>query len=295
MHPVLLDLPFINQPIHSYGALIVIGFLLALQVAKWRCQRLGKYELDALDFGFWALVGGLIGARLVFIAVEWQDYFVHTPYTKIHSLGIEIPSVFAFWQGGLVYWGGFLGGFIACIIFTLVRKLPSLHFFDIMVVGVPLAQIFGRLGCVAAGCCYGQPLATEHSVGILFPPGSAAFDTLVGSSSGDVKNYMIEHAHTWPLFPSQLVEAFGALVIYGLLVLLSERKQFHGQVLLAYAVLYSVMRSCLELFRGDAARGYMFNGLLTTSQFISLCVVVIAVLTSAIMTYRHKKNLSFNR
>src|SRR3989338_2521661 len=144
MHPVLINIPFLNQPIHTYGAFIVMGFLLALNVSKWQAKKLGLYENDVLDFGFWALIGGLIGARLVFILVDWQDYLINKPFTEIKSLGISIPSVLALWQGGLVYWGGFLGGFVACIIFTRARKLPKLLFLDIMVLGLPLAQAFGR-------------------------------------------------------------------------------------------------------------------------------------------------------
>ncbi|MEI6790578.1 MAG: prolipoprotein diacylglyceryl transferase [Myxococcaceae bacterium] len=283
MHPILLNIPFVNQPIHTYGALIVIGFLLALQVSKWQAKKLGLYETDALDFGFWALTGGLIGARVVFIAVDWQDYFIKQPFVEIPSLGISIPRVLALWQGGLVFWGGFLGGFVACVLFTRARKLPKMLFFDIMVLGLPLAQAFGRLGCVSAGCCYGGALSSENSVGLRFPPGSAAFDTLINTSSTEVKTYMVEHAHTWPLFPSQLAEALGALVIFGILVWMSSRKRFHGQLILTYAVLYSVMRSCLELFRGDAERGYVINGILSTSQFISLCVVIIALIIFAVM------------
>ncbi|MEI6805946.1 MAG: prolipoprotein diacylglyceryl transferase [Myxococcaceae bacterium] len=285
----MLQLPFINQPIHSYGALIVIGFLLALNIAKWYARKFGPYEQDVMDFGFWALVGGLIGARLVFIAVEWQDYFVRQPWTQIGNLGIKIPAVLAFWQGGLVYWGGFLGGFVACLIFTRVRKLPRLLFFDIMVIGVPLAQVFGRLGCISAGCCYGRALDSETSVGLRFPPGSAAFDTLINKAPLEMRTYMVEHAHTWPLFPSQLVESFGALIIFMILVFFASRKRFHGQLLLMYAVLYSVMRSCLELLRGDTERGYVIDGILSTSQFISLCVVLVALVTGFVLYSSHDR------
>ncbi len=292
MHPILFSLPFINQPIHTYGAMIVIGFLLALNVSKWSAKKLGLYETDVLDFGFWALIGGLVGARLVYIAVEWQDYFVQHPWTEIALLGVKIPSVLAFWQGGLVYWGAFLGGFLACAWFTQSRKLPKLLFFDIMVLGVPLAQAFGRLGCVSAGCCYGQALGSENSVGLRFPPGSAAYDTLMNTAPESMKTYMIEHAHTWPLFPSQLAESFGALIIFAILVWIASRKYFHGHVLLTYAVLYSVMRSCLELFRGDIERGYVIQGVLSTSQFISLCVVLVALVAAFVMRPSGTKTIS---
>lgn len=282
MHPILLNLPFINQPIHTYGAMIVIGFLLALNVSKWQARKLGMPEEDVMDFGFWALVGGLIGARVIFIAVEWQDYFIKQPFTEIAWLGVKIPTVLAFWQGGLVYWGGFLGGFMTAILYARARKLPKLLFFDLMVLGVPLAQLFGRMGCVSAGCCYGQALSSENSFGLRFPPGSAAFETLLNNAPAPLRAYMLEHAHTWPLFPSQFAEALGTLIIFVILVFSNSRKYFHGQILLTYAVLYSIMRSCLELLRGDAERGYVIEGILSTSQFISLCVVVLALIAAFI-------------
>ncbi|MBL4818375.1 MAG: prolipoprotein diacylglyceryl transferase [Deltaproteobacteria bacterium] len=292
MHPVLFKIPFLNQPVHTYGALIVLGFLLALKAAEWRARTYGKYEQDAADFGFWALLGGLIGSRVIFIAVEWRQYFIEKPFVEIQSLGIKIPAVLAFWQGGLVYWGGFLGGVVVCLWFTKKRNLPRLLFFDIMVIGVPLAQAFGRLGCVSAGCCYGRALSSETGLGMRFPPGSAAYDTLFGQVLPAVRGFMIEHAHTWPLVPVQLMESLGALAIFFLLVYWAPRKHFHGQMLLAYAVLYSVMRSIIETFRGDVERGYVIDGVLSTSQFISLCVVIIAITTTFVMSHRHKKNLS---
>ncbi|MBH1989199.1 MAG: prolipoprotein diacylglyceryl transferase [Myxococcaceae bacterium] len=277
MHPVLVHIPFIHQPIHMYGALILVGFLLALQVSKWYALKQGIQEQDVMDFAFWALLGGLIGARIVFIAVNWEEYFVTNPWTELGSLGITIPSAFTFWQGGLVYWGGFLGGFAASIVYAWARKLPSLQFFDILVVGVPLAQVFGRFGCIASGCCYGRALSSPESIGLRFPAGSAAYDTLIHSSELPLREYMIEHAHTWPLFPSQLLESAGSLVLFFALVYLANRKRFHGQLLLTYAAAYSVMRSAIELFRGDLERGYVLDGILSTSQFISLCVILITL------------------
>ena len=155
-----------------------------------------------------------------------------------------------------------------------------------MVLGLPLAQAFGRLGCVSSGCCYGKALSLENAIGLRFPPGSAAFDTLIHTVPIETQHFMLEHSHTWPLFPSQLLESFGALVIFAILVFWSSRKHFHGQLILMYAVLYSVMRSGLELFRGDVERGYLIEGILSTSQFISLCVIVIALICSVIYTKR---------
>ncbi len=286
MLPELFRLPLVNLPIHTYGVMIVIGFLCATYIGYRRCLRYGKYENDMLDFAFWALIGGIIGARIVFIAVEWKSYFIERPWTEIAALGIKIPSVFALWQGGIVYWGSFLGGFIAFLIFARKRKIDMLVFCDLVIVGVPFAQMFGRLGCVAAGCCWGQgayhidtvgKVIADLPVSMRFPPGSSAYGSLFQSGSEQVREFMLLNGTTVPLFPSQLAEAFGALCIFFILLWMSPRKWFHGQLLLAYVALYSVMRFILELYRGDIERGYVIDGILSTSQFISLLVIGVTV------------------
>ena len=155
MLPELFRVPGLGLPVHTYGVLIVIGFLSALFVGARQARRYGKYEEDFLDFAFWALLGGVLGARILFILVEWEDYFVKHPWTEIKQLGISIPSVFALWQGGLVFWGAIIGGFVSLALFVYKRNIPLLIFADFAFLGVPLAQVFGRFGCVAAGCCWG--------------------------------------------------------------------------------------------------------------------------------------------
>lgn len=297
MHPELFTIPFVNLPIHAYGVLIVMGFLLAVYIAYRQCLRLGKYENDVLDYAFWALVGGLLGARLVFIAVEWRSFFVDNPFTEVGSTGIKIPSVFAIWQGGLVYWGSFLGGFLAFVIFARARRLPMALLADVLVLGVPLAQMFGRLGCVAAGCCYGAEAysldASGHVVKtfpftLSFPPGSSAFAGLYESASPAVKQLMMQLGTTMPLFPSQLAEALGTAILFFVLYFIAKNKRFHGQVVLSYMILYSVLRSTLELYRGDVVRGFVIDGVLSTSQFISV-VVVLGSLIAMLWMWRRGK------
>lgn len=295
MLPELFRLPFVNLPIHSYGVMIVIGFLAGTYIGYRRCLRYGKYENDMLDFAFWALIGGIIGARIVFIAVEWRSYFIERPWTEISALGIKIPSVFALWQGGIVYWGAFLGGFVAFLLFAHKRKIDMLVFCDLVVVGLPMAQMFGRLGCIAAGCCWGHGVYHFDNVGKIvadlpiamrFPPGSSVYGSLFQAGTEQVREFMMLNGTTVPLFPSQLAEAFGALCIFFILLWMSSRKWFHGQLLLAYVALYSVMRFILELYRGDVERGYVIDGLLSTSQFISLCVILVTGVVFFVLRFR---------
>lgn len=277
MYPILFTISIakIHINIYSYGVFIIIGFILALKIIKRHCAKIGLFENEIDDFSFWAFSGGIIGARLLFIFVEWKYFFIEHPFEKF--LFIKIPSIFAIWNGGFVYWGCFFGGLAACFLFTKKYKLPKLHFLDIVSLGVPLIQAFGRIGCLFAGCCYGQLMRAESLIGLKFPPGSVAFDSQINSKSSIIKTYALHHAHTWPLFPSQLLESFVVLIIYLILLQISNKKKFHGQVFLMYILLYSIARICIEFFRGDEERGYLFNNMLSTSQFISLLSIVIAI------------------
>lgn len=294
VHPVLLRIPFVDLPIHTYGVMIVTGFLLAMYVTWREGVRQGALYEEVLDFGFWALVGGLIGARIVFIAVNWRQYFVVQPIDPQW----HIPSVLVIWKGGLVFYGAALGGLAAFILFARkyqMSLLTSLRFADIVVIGLPLAHVFGRFGCVAAGCCWGDAFYHLDAAGSVvadiplaarFPEGALAYSSLLQSATPDVARIMRDTHLTVPLFPSQLVESFGEGLIFLALLFVRQRKWFHGQVLLTYFLLYPLLRSILEIFRGDPERGYVIPNVLSTSQFISLLVAAAAL--SAIYILRKR-------
>lgn len=280
----LFHVPFLGLPIHTYGVLVVIGFLLALQVAYLQAKRLGRYADEVMDFAFWALVGGVLGARILYIVVEARDYFYEHPWVEVQQLGIHIPRLFALWEGGLVYWGGAIGGFVALLVYAQRHRISIPVFADLIVLGLPLGQAFGRLGCVAAGCCYGKPVyhldagkvVSDLPFALRFPPDSLAYPSLFQSGTWEQKQLMLKLGSTLPLFPSQLAESFGCLLLFFILLWIAPRKWFHGQLLLCYAIGYSVMRFLLETLRGDAARGFV-SGILSTSQFISLSVVFLCI------------------
>lgn len=296
MHPVLFRVPGADWPLHTYGVLIVIGFLLAMYVAHREAKRQGKWQEEILDFAFWALLGGMIGARIVFIAVNWREYFIDRPWDTVG--GIPIPAVLVVWKGGLVFYGAALGGLAAFLWYTRrhnIRGVDRLAIADIMIVGVPLAHAFGRLGCVAAGCCWGDAayhldaagnVVSDIPLAAYFPEGSLAYSSLIQSVDGDVAARMREMHTTMPLIPIQLMEAFGEACIFLILLVVRSRKWFHGQVLLTYGILYPILRTVNEMMRGDAERGYVIPGLLSTSQFISLLVAAASLATIIVLRKR---------
>jgi len=296
VHPVLFEIPFIGLPLHTYGFMIVTGFVLGMFVCSRQGRIHGGYHEEVMDFGFWALIGGMIGARVVFIMVNAREYFVEKPWVEVPQLGIQIPAVLAIWQGGLVFYGAALGGFLAFVIYAKKKNLPMLKMADMIIPALPLAHAFGRIGCVAAGCCWGDAFYHMHEgaaiadipLAMRFPEGSLAYGSLLRTESAEVVTLMKEAGHTLPLFPSQLVESLGVLSIFFFLTWAHSRKWFHGQVLLTYAILYPILRSFLELFRGDAGRGYVIDGVLSTSQFISILVATASLITLFVLRQKNK-------
>jgi phosphatidylglycerol---prolipoprotein diacylglyceryl transferase len=353
VYPVLFTIPGLNLPVHTYGVLIVTGFLLAMYIAWREAGRQASWpgardhRDHVLDFAFWALLGGMIGARIVFILVNAKDYIAHPMATVdavpaaqgstwalaaaaavvllsrstskarwvvaavFAAVGLamragmfgstvgpfRLPKLLAVWEGGLVFYGAAIGGFVAFLLYCRKHNIfavDRLKLADMMIVGLPLAQIFGRMGCIAAGCCWGDHAFAMHGdnldptfpLTIEFPKGALAFQSLMGTETGAVLDHMKEHGRTAPLYPVQLMESFGNGIITLLLLVVRSRKWFHGQVIVTYGILYPILRSIMELFRGDSERGYVIPGVLSTSQFISLCVATTAIVALVIIRRR---------
>lgn len=232
-------------PIHTYGFLIAVGFIIAVYVTRWQAER---YKMDVervLDLMFWALLVGFVGARVLFIITRWQDYRG------------DLLGIFRVWEGGLVFLGGPILGTPFIIWFTKKHKLSLWGALDAVAPGFVIAHAFGRMGCLAAGCCYGRP--TGGSWGI-------RLDTELVDA----------HLRGIPLHPTQLYESVSLAILFGVLVWLSKRRKFEGQVALTYFMAYPVLRSIVEIYRGDVIRGFVIDGWLSTSQFLSIFVFAIA-------------------
>ncbi|MEW5851671.1 MAG: prolipoprotein diacylglyceryl transferase [Myxococcota bacterium] len=281
-------------PLHTYGVLIALGFVFGIGVAVREARRTGFDEEAVLDMGFWALVAGMVGARVYFIAVNWREYFIERPFVHVDGIPFDIPSVLAVWQGGLVFYGGALGAVAAFFWFARKRGLPVGRFADICIVGLPLGHAFGRLGCFAAGCCWGDAafhldgtaVVSDFPFPAQFPKESLAYGSLLRSVDPFLHQVMVDTGHTLPLYPTQIMESFGELLIFGVLVLVRSRKFFHGQVAATYFLLYPLLRASLEFFRGDAERGYIIKDVLSVGQFTSILVAAGALAIILMLSQR---------
>jgi phosphatidylglycerol:prolipoprotein diacylglycerol transferase len=253
MHPLLIKLGPI--PIHTYGFLIALGFLTAVFVIRRLAERAKLDPERVLDLTFWLLLVGFAGARILFIITR-LSYFMSDPL-----------AMFKVWEGGLVFFGGPL----ACVPFLVwyVRKykLPVWKVADALIPGLVIAHMFGRFGCLAAGCCYGKPTGTDFGVRL--------YSDLVDRQFQGI-----------PLHPTQLYEASALFILFWGLLYVFRHKRFDGQVVLTYFMTYPIIRSIVETFRGDLIRGFVIDDVLSTSQFISILVFLAA---TALLVYRLKQ------
>jgi phosphatidylglycerol:prolipoprotein diacylglycerol transferase len=243
MHPLLFHLGSI--PIHTYGVMIALGFLAALLVLRMLAPKEGL-ELDTVfDFAFLCLLSGFLGARFLFILTRLND-FMSDPV-----------SIFKVWEGGLVFYGGPLAAIPVLFWYTRKKKLNIWKLGDISAPALTIGHFFGRFGCFSAGCCYGKP--TNSPLGVKF------YSPLVDPALRGV-----------PLHPTQLYEAFSLLVLFIGLLYVQRTKKFDGQTMLVYLMAYPIIRSLIEIYRGDVIRGFIIDNILSTSQFISILVFVAA-------------------
>ncbi|MBI2377552.1 MAG: prolipoprotein diacylglyceryl transferase [Deltaproteobacteria bacterium] len=278
MHPVLFDF-FGLFKLHTYGLLIAIGFLLGTQLGVRESERVDTSPDHSLarhitDLCFWILVVSMIGSRLLFIIVNWGDEYSKDPL-----------KIFRIWEGGLVFYGGFIASVAYSAWFCWSRKINFLLVSDTLIPSVSLGHFFGRLGCFAAGCCWGAPADSSFPLAVQFPLGS-----LVHSSMRAHGEIGFSDPYTIHLHPVQLYESFGELSIFFLLLFVRSRKRFHGQALLTYLFVYPILRTLLEFVRHDAERGFvtLFGLQMSTGQVISLGVSLAAIvlLVSILMTRR---------
>jgi phosphatidylglycerol:prolipoprotein diacylglycerol transferase len=235
LHPIIFQLG--PLPIRWYGALMALGFLAGLWTATHRARRAGL-SADAIgDVTLWLMLGSIVGARFVHVVTYWKTEFADKPFSEI----------FMVQHGGLVFYGGLIGAIIAGIIYLRWKKLPVWKYADALAPSIALGSVFGRIGCLMNGCCYGRACSAPWA--IHFP---ASHET--------------EGA---PVHPTQIYDALLNLVLYLALAWLFRRKKFDGQIFALYLMGYAVFRSIVEQFRGDYPADHIHNGL-TPAQLLSI-------------------------
>ncbi len=247
------DLKIGPVTIHMYGLMIAIGFLSALLLTSHRGKKKGMDDDVIWGIFFCAIFGGLVGSRVLYYIVEFPQI-------------LKDPSILWNFKNGYVVYGGIIGGVLASYIYCRIKKVLFLEYFDLVMPAVSLAQGFGRIGCLCAGCCYGRP--TDAWYGITFQNSNFAPNGI-------------------KLVPTQIISSIGDFVFCGILLWYAGRKPKAGRVGALWMLLYGVGRFVIEFLRNDY-RGSI--GVLSTSQIISIGIVAAgAVMFAAVPKLKGKE------
>ncbi|MFO7838841.1 MAG: prolipoprotein diacylglyceryl transferase [Desulfosalsimonadaceae bacterium] len=256
MHPVVFQ---INEfAIHTYGLFVALGVLAGVFFAKFEARRTGLAEEKILDLCFYIIMAAIVASRIFYVAT-FPSHFISHPL-----------EIFMIWKGGLVFYGGFIGAVAAALLYVRIQHLPLGKCADIAGLSIPLGHFLGRLGCFFAGCCYGKACDLPWAVTFSHPESLAPLHTAI--------------------HPTQLYHSAGNLAIFLLLFSMRRKKRFDGQIFWLYVLLYGIVRSVIEVFRGDA-RGGMIPGSLSVSQGIGLSLAAVAAFVLLIL-WKRKKSLT---
>lgn len=234
MHPILFH--YGRVTVYTYGLLVALGFIAGLWLMGREARRRGLDPRQFQDLGFLVLIAALVGARLFYVAIEWEHFARHP------------LQILAIWKGGLVFYGGLLCAAAAGIVYVRQKGLSLWTTGDVVAPALVLGQALGRFGCLFAGCCYGAACDLPWAITFHDPRGLAPLGV--------------------PLHPTQLYSAAANLAIFAILYFVARpRPRFPGQLFGLYLVLYPAARFAVEVFRNDP-RGAL--GPLSTSQAVGI-------------------------
>lgn len=225
-----------------------MGVLIGLWISVRNAERLRIDGEKAWNFGILVVLSGIVGAKLLYIINEWGYYSAHPS---------EIFTVTTLQAGG-VFSGGLLAAFLAAWWYVRRNHMPALGTCDAFAPGLAIGHALGRVGCFAAGCCYGKE--THHFWAVTFT------NPLANQITGTPLNV--------PLEPTQLFEAAVELANFFFLMWLLKHRKFDGQVFGAFLFIYGVARFFLEFLRDDPGRGSVFGGFMSGTQLIAIGLVI---------------------
>lgn len=296
----------LGAPLHTYGLMIATAFVVATWLGARESVRAFPETIKVdgkqvpagpvmrdhfLDLSFFILVSAIVGSRVLFVITKLDEY--KKDWTQVFSI-----------SGGLVFYGGFIGAALTSYLYCKHYKINFLRIADVAIPTLAIGHAIGRLGCLAAGCCWGGIAKAGSAIAIRFPSaqnlpfGGWGTDALAYADQakdkrwfdalGHLHDHSVAGAHqiaevarstgwTVPVYPTQLMESMGELTLFVALLFVRKYKKFNGQVLATWLMSYAVLRFVIEFFRGDDIRNFLFKypdeihpAILSTSQTIAL-------------------------
>ncbi|MCP4602157.1 MAG: prolipoprotein diacylglyceryl transferase [Proteobacteria bacterium] len=297
MYPILFKIPGIDLPIYSYG--VMLG--LSLVVGWYLVMYLGKKDglpVDKLaNCYLWTAVSAIVGSRILYIITNLDDF---------HDASLlDMVNVR---KGGLVAYGGFLGGFVGAWVYLKMQRIRLLPWADIVVPTLGSGLGITRIGCFLYGCDYGKPIPDDASgfikaIGLTFPNWKIRFPEVTeqfqngtGCMSNPFHGSPAFHHHVSMslvnaqdvasalVYPTQLMEVANGWIAFGLAMLVRSKTRFRGQAFLFFTAYYGVTRTLFEIIRGDTQRGGI--GIFSTSQIIGITTFVGSAIAWYILSKR---------
>jgi phosphatidylglycerol:prolipoprotein diacylglycerol transferase len=254
MRPYLIRIPIVDLPVYSYGVMLMLSLVVGWYIVLGLCERDGMDREKMGKLYVWTAGCSVAASRLLYVFTNWDRFD-------------NLLDVFKVWQGGMVAYGGFIGGFLCGIVYCRIHNIRLLSWADCVVPSLGTGLAITRIGCFLYGCDFGKPADVAWAV--RFPKGSPAY-------AEQLKQHLIDATatHSLPVHPAQLYESLNGLVLFGLTMLVRRYRKFSGEMFCAFTMGYAVLRFFVETLRADEQRGEI--GPLSTSQFIGIVTFVLA-------------------
>lgn len=268
MYRYLLVIKDFHVP--AYGVMAVIGYFVGMHFVNREAMRHLIKPIIIQSLSMWIIVGMLVGARIWYV---WENWYQFAP---------DAISIFKLWEGGMVFYGGFIGGFAGGMLFIKIAKLPVSKVMDIIAPGIAIAISIGRIGCFLNGCCYGK--VTGSFIGVCFPsrwlPPVYVDHLQRGLISGEVKQSL-------PVIPTQLISALSLFVIFLILWKIRKKRVFNGFIFTVFLGLYGLQRFLIDFLRYYSENALILK-FVTLSQALSIILILISA-TVLLIAYKKKR------
>jgi phosphatidylglycerol:prolipoprotein diacylglycerol transferase len=260
VHPFLLELGRFRVP--TYGVLSLCALAVAILLIRRYARIEGLDPWQATEAIVLTIAVGFFGARVFEVVINWDRYFGRPDGLRLLMVSTG------------VFLGGLMTAIPFCIFWFRHIKLPVLQGLDLLALAGGVVEGVGRWGCFFSGCCFGTP--TDLPWAVVFP---------------EIARRLHAGLPSVPIHPTQIYMSLNSLAILGVLLLLYRRKRFHGQIIAVYVMLYAITRFFIEFVRGDADRGTLLGGRMSTSQGLGVLLAVAGGAAYAWLDARHRRSL----
>lgn len=262
MHPILFRIPlpgwkfpFFGEvhsiPIYSYGVMLGLSLVVGWYLTLWLADKDGLPKETMANCYVVTAIAAIIGSRLLYVLTNLSEF---------NGIG----DFFAFRRGGLVAYGGFLGGYLGSWLYLKRNKISLMPWADVAVPSLASGLLITRIGCYLFGCDFGRPLGASapqwlQKLGTFphWPSGTLEHGEGSPAWVHQVQHYglSIDAAQSNPVHPTQIYESLVGLLLLALLMWQRKNQRFRGQVFMLFAFAYGFLRFLIEIVRDDAERG----------------------------------------